>query len=220
MLPSQAPHIVLTTSQSTNSNQDIFWELVFSLPTTRLTSVLTWSINTLLILLAADFVLTPVFDSATDVTFTRIGAVYPDAVKVAVRYPLFEAGATEHHVRVQWRPVTAAADDRWKDGPILHLSPESDWTNTTKLTKLWPSTEYECASFPLSPADANTLTTPSRHLGRCREETLAVSKHPNPLPHLPGLATCDGLPLPFRRVFLSQTQLPLCALPKQENQGL
>ncbi len=142
------PRIVLTTfPQSPNKNQDIFWELLFSLPTTRLTSVVTWSINTLLILLAADFVFTPVIDSATDVTFTRIGAVYPDAVKVTVRYPLFEAGATEHHVRVQWRPVTVDAGDRWKDGPILHLRPEFDWTNTTKLTKLWPSTEYECALF-------------------------------------------------------------------------
>lgn len=151
MRPSQAqaPLIVLTTPQSSNSNQDIYWELLYSLPTTRLTSVLTWSVNTLLLLLAADFVFTPVFDPATDVTFTRLGAVYPDAVKVVVRYPLFEVGATEHHVRVQWRPVTAVADDRWKDGPILHLSPESDWTNTTKLVKLWPSTEYECTSSPL-----------------------------------------------------------------------
>ncbi|KAN0141369.1 PhoD-like phosphatase domain containing protein [Lactarius tabidus] len=146
------------TKESINSNQDIFWELLFSLPTTRLTSVLTWSINTLIILLAADFVLTPVFDSATDVTFTRIGAVYPDAVKVAVRYPLFEAGATEHHVRVQWRPVAAAADDRWKDGPILHLSPESDWTNTTKLTKLWPSTEYE---YTLADVERRLLPYPN-----------------------------------------------------------
>ena len=146
MSPSQAPHIVLTSClQSPSSSQDIFWELLFSLPTTRLTSVLTWSINTLLILLAADFVFTPVFDSATDVTFTRIGAVYPDAAKVLVRYPLLEPGATERHVRVQWRPVTVTAEDQWKDGPILHLNSESDWTNTTKLTKLWPSTEYECA---------------------------------------------------------------------------
>ncbi|KAH8983668.1 PhoD-like phosphatase-domain-containing protein [Lactarius hatsudake] len=149
-----------------NRNQDIFWELLFSLPTTRLTSVVTWSINTLLILLAADFVFTPVFDSATDVTFTRLGAVYPDAVKVTVRYPLFQDGATEHHVRVQWRPLAAAADDRWRDGPILHLGPESDWTNTTKLTKLWPSTEYEYTladierrilPYPISPIRFRTF---------------------------------------------------------------
>ncbi|KAF8270392.1 PhoD-like phosphatase-domain-containing protein [Lactarius quietus] len=138
---SDEPHA--RTTDPANNNQDIFWELLFSLPTTRLTSVLTWTINTFLILLAADFVFTPVFDSATDVTFTRVGAVYQDAVKVVVRYPLLEAGATERYVRVQWRPASAAVDDRWKDGPVLHLSPEFDWTNTTKLTKLWPSTEYE-----------------------------------------------------------------------------
>ena len=109
---------------------------------------MTWSINTLVILLAADFVFTPVFDSATDVTFTRVGGVYSDAVKVIVRYPLFEEGFTGHHVRVQWRPLTAAQGDRWKDGPILHLGSESDWTNTTKLTKLWPATEYECTCLP------------------------------------------------------------------------
>jgi alkaline phosphatase D len=146
-------------SPSSNHNQDIFWELLFSLPTTRLTSVVTWSINTLLILLAADFVFTPVFDSATDVTFTRLGAVYTDAVKVVVRYPLSEPGATEHYVRVQWRrPVTAAADDRWKDGPILHLGPESDWTNATKLTKLWPSTEYE---YTLADVERKILPYPN-----------------------------------------------------------
>jgi alkaline phosphatase D len=149
--------------------------LLFSLPTTRLTSVVTWSINTLLILLAADFVFTPVFDSATDVTFTRLGAVYPDAVKVVVRYPLSDPGATEHYVRVQWRPVTAAADDRWKDGPILHLGPESDWTNATKLTKLWPSTEYECAFLPLSLA-ANTLTPT---LDTLADETRKILPYPN-----------------------------------------
>jgi hypothetical protein len=106
--------------------------------------VITWSINTLLVLLAADFVFSPVIDSATDVTFTRLGAVYPDAVKVVVRYPLSGANATEHNVLVLWRPATAAAAEPWMDGPILHLQPEFDWTNTTKLTKLWPSTEYEC----------------------------------------------------------------------------
>ena len=136
----------------------MFWELMFSLPTTRLTSVVTWCINTILILLAADFVFTPVFDSATDVTFTRVGAVYSDAAKVVVRYPLFEAGATEHYVRVQWRPIADTADDRWNDGPVLHLGPEFDWTNATKLTKLWPSTEYECTLLALS-LTANTLTS-------------------------------------------------------------
>jgi len=124
--------------------------LLFSLPTTRLTSIITASINTLLILLAADFVLTPVIDSAVDVTFTRLGAVYPDAAKITVRYPLSNTNATEHNVIVLWRPTTAAAAEPWSDGPTLHLQPDFDWTNTTKLTKLWPSTEYEC-TYPNSP---------------------------------------------------------------------
>jgi alkaline phosphatase D len=119
--------------------------LLFSLPTTRLTSIITASINTLLILLAADFVFTPVIDSANDVTFTRLGAVYPDAAKITVRYPpLSGINATEHDVIILWRPVTAAAAEPWSDGLTLHLQPDFDWTNTTKLTKLWPSTEYEC----------------------------------------------------------------------------
>ena len=133
-----------------NNNKDVIWELLFSLPTTRLTSIITACINTLLILLVADFVLTPVIDSAVDVTFTRLGAVYPDAAKITVRYPLFGTNATEHNVLVLWRPATAAAAEPWSDGPTLHLQPDFDWTNTTKLAKLWPSTEYECTYTKLS----------------------------------------------------------------------
>ncbi|KAI9510376.1 PhoD-like phosphatase-domain-containing protein [Russula earlei] len=127
----------------TNKNKDVLWELLFSLPATRLTSIITLSINTLLILFAADFVFAPLIDSATDVIFTRVGAVYPDAVKIVVRYPLSGTNATEHDVLLLWRPATAASAESWTDGPTLHLQPEFDWTNTAKLTKLWPSTEYE-----------------------------------------------------------------------------
>lgn len=119
--------------------------MLFSVPTTRLTSIITASINTLLILLAADFVFSPVIDSANDVTFTRLGAIYPDAAKITVRYPPFsDTNATEHNVVILWRTATAAAAEPWSDGLTLHLQPDLDWTNTTKLTKLWPSTEYEC----------------------------------------------------------------------------
>jgi alkaline phosphatase D len=140
-----------------NDNKDVVWELLFSLPTTRLTSIITASINTVLILLAADFVFSPVIDSAVDVTFTRLGAVYPDAAKITVRYPLFGTNATEHNdVLILWRPATAAAAEPWSDGPTLHLQPDFDWTNTTKLTKLWPSTEYEC-----------TYTNSPNYLSKC-----------------------------------------------------
>jgi alkaline phosphatase D len=112
-------------------------------------TITTWSINTFLLLLAADFAFTPVIDSATDVTFTRIGAVYPDGVKVVIRYPLYHVNETGRDVLILWRPATSAAvAEPWSDGPTLRLDPEFDWTNTTKLTKLWPSTEYECAYYP------------------------------------------------------------------------
>jgi hypothetical protein len=52
---------------------------------------------------------------------------------------------TDHDVLILWRPATAAAVEPWMDGPIVHLQSESDWTNTTRLASLWPSTEYECA---------------------------------------------------------------------------
>lgn len=117
--------------------------MLFSLPTTHFTSIITATINTLLLLLAVDFVYSPVIDSAIDVTFTRLGAVYPDAAKVTVRYPPSGTNATEHNVVILWRPATPAAAEPWSDGLTLHLQPDFDWTNTTKLTKLWPSTEYE-----------------------------------------------------------------------------
>jgi alkaline phosphatase D len=141
----EANHCAPQPPQAASNNRDVPWELLFSLPTTRLTSILTWSINTALILLAADFVFTPVVDSAADVTFTRVGAVYPDAAKIVVRYPISDANVTDRDVLILWRPATAAAAEPWTDGPIVHLQPESDWTNTTKLANLWPSTEYECA---------------------------------------------------------------------------
>lgn len=93
---------------------------------------------------AAEFSLYPRFDPATDVVFTRIGAVYPDAVNIAVRYPDFNA--SENSVRVNWREYKdgAALDGGWKDGPLLRLTEENDWINTGKLSGLWPSTSYEC----------------------------------------------------------------------------
>ncbi|KAN0105236.1 PhoD-like phosphatase domain containing protein [Russula decolorans] len=132
-----------TAPNEANNNKDVVWELLFSLPTTHFTSIITATINTLLLLLAVDFVYSPVIDSAIDVTFTRLGAVYPDAAKVTVRYPPSGTNATEHNVVILWRPATPAAAEPWSDGLTLHLQPDFDWTNTTKLTKLWPSTEYE-----------------------------------------------------------------------------
>jgi alkaline phosphatase D len=97
--------------------------------------------NTLMLLAAVDSVVQPLLDSASDVTFTRVGAVYPDSAKIVVRYP--ESNATEHRVRILWREARSN-NDKWRNGPVLKLNHESDWVNTGLLSGLWPSSSYEC----------------------------------------------------------------------------
>lgn len=83
------------------------------------------------------------FDDASDVIFTRVGAVYPDAAKIVVRYP--QAGLNETEVQVVWRQAsTNNVQATWKTGPVAELSAERDWVNTVRLGGLWPSTGYEC----------------------------------------------------------------------------
>ncbi len=117
--------------------------LLFSLPTqSRVLTAANVLINTLVFAAVIDFAASPFFDTAQDVTFTRVGAVYPDSVKVVTRYP-------DHStLRVLYREV---ATEPWKDGPDLHLSPDSDWAATARIENLWPSTPYECMRkiFPL-----------------------------------------------------------------------
>jgi len=204
--------------QASNNNRDVPWELLFSLPTTRVTSILTWTINTILILLAADFVFTPVVDSAADVTFTRVGAVYPDAAKIVVRYPISDANVTERDVLILWRPATAAAVEPWTDGPIVHLQPESDWTNTTRLASLWPSTEYECA-YASDYFVGYGLTALHRRLGTHKQDGPTVPSLAHSLPYLPGFAPPDRFSLPLRRDVVPPTQLPLRTPQKQKDQG-
>jgi alkaline phosphatase D len=122
--------------------------------------------NFVILLFGLEFVLTPYFDTASDVAFTRVGAVYPDSIKISVRYPAAEINATENTVRVLWREKTPEqevvtevhTEDNttetrtettkielpWKDGPLLTLTAEDDWVGTANLKGLWPSTKYEC----------------------------------------------------------------------------
>ncbi|KAF8163057.1 PhoD-like phosphatase-domain-containing protein [Crassisporium funariophilum] len=134
--------------------------ICFSLPTTS--KRLHWlniSINTLLLLAAADLAVTPFFDTASSVVFTRMGAVYPDSVKLVVRYP--NPNATEHTLLLVYREVQKNASDvsaLWKDGPQLQLKEESDWVDTARLANLWPSTSYE---YMLSTLNRTILPYPS-----------------------------------------------------------
>lgn len=113
--------------------------LVFSLPSPsrplRLANLL---INTLLLTAAIDLVVFPYLDDASDVVFTRVGALYPDAAKIVVRYPA--ANSSENLVRVAYRQ----AGEPWRSGPLLNLSAGADWVGTARVDGLWPSTSYEC----------------------------------------------------------------------------
>ena len=116
---------------------------MLSLPSaSRSLTLLNVAINTIVLLLAADFVIYPALDSAKDVVFTRVGAVYPDSAKLVVRYPV--VNATESQLRILWRQAPSTSDSAWHAGPAVHLTAEHDWVSTVTLDGLWPSTSYEC----------------------------------------------------------------------------
>jgi alkaline phosphatase D len=140
-----------------------FWTtILLSLPSaSRRIRITHFVVNTLLLLAAVEFVIHPFFDPATDTVFTRVGAVYPDSVKIVVRYP--EHNATESRVRVIWREYKEIAtdEDGWKHGPVLKLTEAHDWVSTTSLRSLWPSTSYEC-ELGLSSVRVHRFTSCSR----------------------------------------------------------
>ncbi|KDR81363.1 hypothetical protein GALMADRAFT_239216 [Galerina marginata CBS 339.88] len=125
--------------------------LFFSLPSpSRLLTWATVSINTVLLLAAADLVVTPYLDPASDVVFTRVGAVHPDSVKILVRYP------TDEPLVVLYRGSNSVS---WIRGPQLHPSEQSDWAETVWLQDLWPSTLYE---YTLAYSNSTLLPYPER----------------------------------------------------------
>jgi len=116
--------------------------ILFGLPSRqRSRNVVNILINTVLLLACLDLALNPLLFPEEDVTFSRIGAVYPDGVKVTLRYPI--ADETTHDVQVLYREVSEG-NAAWKDGPVVSLSKEHDWVNTTRVAGLWPDTKYEC----------------------------------------------------------------------------
>ncbi|KIM48985.1 hypothetical protein M413DRAFT_21288 [Hebeloma cylindrosporum] len=79
----------------------------------------------------------PFFDPAHDISFSRVGAVYPDAAKIVVRAPF-----QYDFLHILYRDTTTP-DLPWIDGPPLNLLPQNDWAHTVRLDNLWPSTPYE-----------------------------------------------------------------------------
>lgn len=117
--------------------------VLLSLPSpARVVTSVNVAINTAVLLLALDFVFYPLIDNAKDVTFTRVGAVYPDAAKLIIRYPI--PNATQGELKVLWRQTVEGGEMSWNAGPAVSLNAEGDWVGTTRLDGLWPSTSYEC----------------------------------------------------------------------------
>jgi alkaline phosphatase D len=133
--------------QDLPNDDDTVQTILFSLPSKirrlRLANIF---LNTLLLGAAADFAFTPFFDTASDVTFTRVGAVYPDSIKIVARYAQYNTTDSET-VRVIFRELKSNSPSEataWKDGPLMTFQAELDWVDTTTLGTLWPNTSYEC----------------------------------------------------------------------------
>ncbi|KAL0578425.1 hypothetical protein V5O48_003575 [Marasmius crinis-equi] len=128
------------TSFLTEKGPSPLSQVVFSLPSfssaVRRTNFV---INALLAVAAADLILTPRLDTSLDVVFSRVGAVYPDSVKIVARYP-----NVAEPVHISWRELSKSNITKpWKQGPALQLVEENDWTDTVTLKGLWPGSRYE-----------------------------------------------------------------------------
>ncbi|KAF8078218.1 PhoD-like phosphatase-domain-containing protein [Lyophyllum atratum] len=167
---------------------DIFRTLILSLPTTsrrlRLSNAL---INTALFIAAADLITTPFLDTASDAMFTRVGAVYPDSVKIVVRHPETNyTGPT--NLRLLYRESTDPHSTAWKDGPRLTFTQDQDWVDTVKISGLWPNTSYEYAlstlnrtilDYPTSPLRFHTFPDPRLSTGTHFKFVVSSCIYPN-----------------------------------------
>ena len=104
-------------------------------------------VNSLLLFASIGFAAEDYFHDAPNTVFTRLGAVYPDKVKLAIRYP-----HRTDPIHVVWRKVHESSElqaQPWILGPPITLSEVADWVNSTTISPLWPNTMYECNSLAL-----------------------------------------------------------------------
>lgn len=137
--------------------------IVLTLPTTsrrlRLSSLF---VNSLLLLACIEFAIEDYLYDAPDAIFTRLGAIYPDRVKLAIRYPHYK-----DPIHVVWRKARGPPDlqiQPWTLGPPIMLSEMGDWVNSTTISPLWPNTVYECKSSILF-ASIVCISPPFRFVG-------------------------------------------------------
>ncbi|KZT03424.1 uncharacterized protein LAESUDRAFT_659785 [Laetiporus sulphureus 93-53] len=162
--------------QPSSTDTGITPTIVFSLLTpSRSLRIVNLLINTFIFAACVDFVAYPFFDDASDVIYSRIGALYPDAAKVGVRYPSSDANATYHEVYITWRQeMDSTGIDSWKEGSVVNLTKGDDWVGTVKLFGLSPSTSYEyrledpngtVLPYPASPLHFHTFPDPLLNSG-------------------------------------------------------
>ena len=102
-------------------------------------------VNSFLLLVSVEFAAEGYLHDAPDAVFTRLGAIYPDRAKIAIRYPDYK-----DPIHVVWRRVSQASDPQaqpWTLGLPITLSESADWVNSTTISPLWPNTMYECNLF-------------------------------------------------------------------------
>ncbi|KAJ3998054.1 PhoD-like phosphatase-domain-containing protein [Lentinula boryana] len=155
------------TTKPARSNFNPLAAVIFSLRTpSRFIRWTNIAINSILLLAFVDFCASPYFDHASDVIFSRIGAVSDSSAKILIRYPNLN-----ETIQVVWRESKPNA--AWNKGATLNLSEENDWVDTVTLSGLWPSTNYE---YALAGANSSLLAY--------SDSPLQFRTFPDP--HLPG----------------------------------
>lgn len=140
----------------------MFVTLLSGLPdnTTRLSTIVTISINVLLALLVMDFVLRPsLLYPVEDLRFSRIGFVGSDVARILVREP------DPNHLPLSLSYRQADIGDVREAGRLYELTDETDYTHPFTIKGLLPSTTYSyvlsnnvSGGFTTAPGSSDRLT--------------------------------------------------------------
>ena len=129
-----------------SSSADTIRTLLLGCPswTSQIWSLATLAINVVLVLGVVDAIYRgPMLHPSKDLSFTRVGFVSENSAKILVREP----NASRVPLYVSYREISRSiSEPRWHSAESLSLlSGDTDYTSTTTLLRLRPSTEYEYA---------------------------------------------------------------------------
>jgi len=130
--------------------REVDWHIVkaifFGLPSRKSTfwNTVTVAINVFLALSVVDMVYHgPMLNQSQELSFVRVGYVSETTAKLLIREP----DPAQLPIYISYRNAAGfGADDTWKSaGTIFSLSNETDFSYSTALIRLWPSTRYQYA---------------------------------------------------------------------------